>query len=61
MGNVVDVAVEPGVKVLGENVALEGDGNPDAKNETVFAKPPAPGRFPLSPLLATLSKIGWGG
>src|SRR5579864_1472948 len=43
MVSVLDVAVEPGVKLLGLKLALDADGRPEAEKMTAFAKPPAPG------------------
>ena len=40
---VVVAAVAPGVTLVGLNVALDADGNPDAEKEIEFGKPPTPG------------------
>lgn len=43
MERVVLAAVAPGVTLVGLNVALDADGNPEAENEIEFGKPPVAG------------------
>jgi hypothetical protein len=43
MERVVVAAVAPGVTLVGLNVALDADGNPEAEKEIAFGKPPVAG------------------
>ena len=63
MESVVDVAEEPGVKLVGLNVALEAAGRPEATNEIELVKPPGPGvnvmvKFAVCPAVTVTEEAG---